>query len=95
MAHIEKARSRGNRRFWKVAGERCGADGALLAAYHAWKTAKQDHEVEVAVDGSDQLAEQRVKLLRRWLGCNEPSRVIGSCHPVGRQLLLGRAARLG
>lgn len=108
VAHIEKGRSRGDRRFWKVADERCGADGALLAAFHAWETAKQDHEVrtreaqlaearakaeqlrattapqllrdadetarEVAVDGGDQLAEQLVKLLCRWVGVMDPVR---------------------
>ncbi|MGH3873647.1 MAG: helix-turn-helix transcriptional regulator [Pseudonocardiaceae bacterium] len=58
VAHIEKGRSRGDDRFWTVADERCGADGALLAAFHGWEAAKQDHEVRTR---EAQLAEARAK----------------------------------
>jgi transcriptional regulator with XRE-family HTH domain len=58
VAHIEKGRSRGDERFWTVADERCGADGALRAGFHAWVAAKQDHEVRIQ---EAQLAQARAK----------------------------------
>ena len=45
VAHIETGRSRANEQFWRIADERCGASGALLAGFRAWAAAKQDHEV--------------------------------------------------
>ena len=45
LAHIEKGRSRGDERFWTLADERCGAEGALLAGFRAWEAVRQDHEV--------------------------------------------------
>ncbi|MCA1675903.1 MAG: helix-turn-helix domain-containing protein, partial [Actinobacteria bacterium] len=59
VAHIEKARSRGDERFWKLADERCGAEGVLLAGFRAWETARQDHEVRVR---ETLLAQARAKL---------------------------------
>jgi hypothetical protein len=58
VAHIEKGRSRGDERFWTIADELCGAEGALLAAFHAVSAAKQAHEVQVR---EAQLAECRAK----------------------------------
>ncbi|MGH3717399.1 MAG: helix-turn-helix domain-containing protein [Pseudonocardiaceae bacterium] len=58
VAHIERGRSRGDQRFWKIADERCRADGALLAAFHALEAAKQDHEVRTR---EAQLAEARTR----------------------------------
>ncbi|MGQ0717769.1 MAG: helix-turn-helix transcriptional regulator [Pseudonocardiales bacterium] len=58
VAHIEKGRSRGDERFWTVADERCGANGVLLAGFHAWVAAKQDHEVRA---WEAQLAQARAK----------------------------------
>lgn len=46
-AHIEKGRSRGDERFWKLADERCRAQGVLLAGFRAWEAARLDHEVRV------------------------------------------------
>lgn len=56
VAHIEKGRSRADEWFWTIADERCRAGGALLAGFHAWKAAKQDHEVRAR---EAQLAEAR------------------------------------
>ncbi|MGH3902892.1 MAG: helix-turn-helix transcriptional regulator [Pseudonocardiaceae bacterium] len=39
VAHIEKGRSRADERFWTIADERCRADGAPLASFHAWEAA--------------------------------------------------------
>ena len=47
VAHIEKGRSRGDERFWKLADEKCQAEGVLLAGFRAWEAARQDHEVRV------------------------------------------------
>lgn len=58
VAHIEKGRSRGDERFWAVADERCGADGALRAAFHAWERARQDNEVRIR---QAQLADAQAK----------------------------------
>ncbi|MGH3797505.1 MAG: helix-turn-helix transcriptional regulator [Pseudonocardiaceae bacterium] len=58
VAHIEKGRSRADERFWTIADQRCHADGALLAGFHAWEAAKQDHEVRAR---QAQLAEARAK----------------------------------
>lgn len=58
VAHIEKGRSRGDERFWTIADELCGAEGALLAAFHAVSAAKQAHEVRIR---EAQLAESRTK----------------------------------
>jgi transcriptional regulator with XRE-family HTH domain len=58
VAHIEKGRSRGDERFWTVADENCGADGVLRAGFHAWATAKQDHEVRIR---EEQLTQARAK----------------------------------
>lgn len=58
VAHIEKGRSRADERFWKIADERCRADGALLAGFHTWEAAKQDHEVRTR---EAQLADARAK----------------------------------
>jgi hypothetical protein len=58
VAHIEKGRSRGDERFWTIADELCGAEGSLLAAFHAVSAAKQAHEVQVR---EAQLAESRAK----------------------------------
>ncbi|MGH3814508.1 MAG: helix-turn-helix domain-containing protein [Pseudonocardiaceae bacterium] len=58
VAHIEKGRSRGDERFWTVADECCGANGVLLAEFHAWVAAKQDHEVRIR---EGQLAQARAK----------------------------------
>ena len=58
MAHIEKGRSRGDERFWTIADKLCGAEGALLTAFHAVSAAKQAHEVQVR---EAQLAECRAK----------------------------------
>ena len=59
VAHIEKGRSRGDERFWTIADELCGAEGALLAGFHAVSAAKQAHEVQVR---EAQLAESRAKM---------------------------------
>jgi DNA-binding XRE family transcriptional regulator len=59
VAHIEKGRSRGDERFWTIADELCGAEGALLAGFHAMSAAKQAHEVQVR---EAQLAESRAKV---------------------------------
>ncbi|MGH3821609.1 MAG: helix-turn-helix transcriptional regulator [Pseudonocardiaceae bacterium] len=56
VAHIERGRSRGDERFWRIADDRCGADGVLLAGFHAWEMAKQDHDVRTR---EAQLAEAR------------------------------------
>lgn len=45
VAHIEKGRSRADERFWKIADQRCHAEGALLTGFHTWQAAHQDHEV--------------------------------------------------
>lgn len=58
VAHIETGRSRGDERFWTAADERCGADGVLLAGFHAWEAAKQDHEVRTR---EAQLAQARAR----------------------------------
>ncbi len=58
VAHIEKGRSRADERFWSIADQRCRADGALLTGFHAWETAKQEHEVRAR---EAQLAEARAK----------------------------------
>lgn len=47
VAHIEKGRSRAEERFWKLVDDRCRAQGVLLAGFHAWEAARQDHEVRV------------------------------------------------
>ncbi|MGH3722325.1 MAG: helix-turn-helix domain-containing protein [Pseudonocardiaceae bacterium] len=47
VAHIEKGRARGDERFWTIADELCGADGALLATFHAVAAAQQTHEVRI------------------------------------------------
>ncbi|MGH3857416.1 MAG: hypothetical protein ACRDR6_28815, partial [Pseudonocardiaceae bacterium] len=54
----EKGRSRADERFWSIADQRCRADGALLTGFHAWETAKQEHEVRAR---EAQLAEARAK----------------------------------
>lgn len=58
VAHIEKGRSRADERFWMIADERCRADGALLAGFHTWQAAHQDHEVRAR---ETQLTEARAK----------------------------------
>jgi transcriptional regulator with XRE-family HTH domain/tetratricopeptide (TPR) repeat protein len=58
VAHIEKGRSRGDERFWTVADECCGANGVLLAGFHAWVAAKHDHEVQIR---EEQLGQARAK----------------------------------
>ncbi len=58
VAHIEKGRSRGDERFWRIADDRCRADGVLLAGFHAWEAAKQDHDVRAQ---AAQLAEARAR----------------------------------
>ncbi len=58
VAHIERGRSRGDERFWKIADKKCHADGALLAGFHAWQAARQDHEVRTR---EAQLAEARAR----------------------------------
>ncbi|MGH3829676.1 MAG: helix-turn-helix domain-containing protein [Pseudonocardiaceae bacterium] len=58
VAHIERGRSRGDQRFWTIADNRCRADGALLAAFHALQAAHQDHEIRTR---ETQLAEARAK----------------------------------
>jgi transcriptional regulator with XRE-family HTH domain len=47
VTHIEKGRSRGDERFWTIADELCGAEGALLAAFRVVAAAKEAHEVQV------------------------------------------------
>ncbi|MGH3770437.1 MAG: helix-turn-helix domain-containing protein [Pseudonocardiaceae bacterium] len=47
VAHIEKGRARGDERFWTIADELCGADGALLTTFHAMAAAQQTHEVRI------------------------------------------------
>jgi DNA-binding XRE family transcriptional regulator len=61
VTHIEKGRARGDERFWTIADELCGADGALLAAFRAVTAAKQAHEVEIK---EAQLAESRLRRRR-------------------------------
>lgn len=56
--HIEKARSRADERFWKIVDDKCHADGMLLAGFHAWQAAKQDHDVRTQ---QAQLTEARAK----------------------------------
>ncbi|MGH3823682.1 MAG: helix-turn-helix domain-containing protein [Pseudonocardiaceae bacterium] len=58
VAHIEKGRDRGDERFWTIADELCGADGALLTAFRAVAAAKQAHEIRIR---EAQLAESRAK----------------------------------
>lgn len=58
VAHIEKGRSRGDERFWQIVDRRCRAEGALLAGFHAWQAARQDHEVRTR---QAQLAEARAR----------------------------------
>ena len=58
VTHIEKGRSRGDERFWTIADELCGAEGALLAAFRVVAAAKEAHEVQVR---EAQLAQSRAK----------------------------------
>jgi transcriptional regulator with XRE-family HTH domain len=58
VTHIEKGRSRGDERFWTIADELCGAEGALLAAFRVVSAAKEAHAVQVR---EAQLAESRAK----------------------------------
>ncbi|MGH3906928.1 MAG: helix-turn-helix transcriptional regulator, partial [Pseudonocardiaceae bacterium] len=58
VAHIEKGRSRADERFWTIADDRCRAGGALLADFHAWEAAMQDHDVRAR---EAQLAEARAR----------------------------------
>ncbi len=44
VCHIERGRTHGTERFWTLADERCGANGALLAGFRAVQAAKHDHE---------------------------------------------------
>jgi DNA-binding XRE family transcriptional regulator len=58
VTHIEKGRYRGDERFWTIADELCGAEGALLAAFRVVSAVKEAHEVQVR---EAQLAESRAK----------------------------------
>ncbi|MGH3696219.1 MAG: helix-turn-helix transcriptional regulator [Pseudonocardiaceae bacterium] len=58
VAHIETGRSRADERFWIVADESCCAKGVLLAGFHAWAAAKQDHEIRAQ---EAQLAQARAE----------------------------------
>ncbi|MGH3928890.1 MAG: helix-turn-helix domain-containing protein [Pseudonocardiaceae bacterium] len=58
VAHIEKGRSRGDERFWKLADDACKAEGVLLAGFRDWEAARQNHEVRVR---EALLAEARAK----------------------------------
>lgn len=42
--HIEKGRTPGDDRFWKIADEQCHADGVLLATFHAVEAARYEYE---------------------------------------------------
>ncbi|MGH3833654.1 MAG: helix-turn-helix domain-containing protein [Pseudonocardiaceae bacterium] len=47
VAPIEKGRHRGDERFWRIADDFCGAQGALLAAFHAVAVVQQAHGVQI------------------------------------------------
>jgi tetratricopeptide (TPR) repeat protein/DNA-binding XRE family transcriptional regulator len=70
VAHIEKGRSRGDERFWTVVDAKCRAGGALLAGFHAWEAAKQEHDVRLReaelVRVRARAQELRVTLAPQW-----------------------------
>ncbi|MDQ3763738.1 MAG: helix-turn-helix domain-containing protein [Actinomycetota bacterium] len=80
VAHIEKGRSRGDERFWTIADELCGADGALLAAFRAVTTVKQAHEVQLR---EAQLAECRAKAQALRLTLRREVDRLGIATPAG------------
>ncbi len=43
VSHIERARRRSDRTFWRLADQHCRADGELLAAFDALEAAEADY----------------------------------------------------
>lgn len=81
VAHIETGRSRGDERFWTAADERCGAGGVLLAGFHAWEAARQDHEVRTR---EAQLAQARARAESlRATAAPQPPRDAEVCGTAG------------
>jgi transcriptional regulator with XRE-family HTH domain len=49
VSHIEQARRRGSRTFWKLADKHCRANGELLAAFDALEAAEADYRARCEV----------------------------------------------
>ena len=49
VSHIERARRRGSRTFWKLADKHCRANGELLAAFDALEAAEADYRARCEV----------------------------------------------
>ncbi|MGH3875316.1 MAG: helix-turn-helix domain-containing protein [Pseudonocardiaceae bacterium] len=49
VSHIEHARRRSDRTFWKLADQHCGAHGVLLAAFDALEAAETDYRARCEV----------------------------------------------
>jgi transcriptional regulator with XRE-family HTH domain len=58
IAHLERGSTRADENFWKIADERCNADGVLLAAYEHLKAVKQEFETRTR---QTELAKVRAK----------------------------------
>lgn len=102
MSHIEKGRAHGTERFWKLADEQCGAQGALLAAFRTVQAAKQEHEVRAEEEQLKQ-AQAKAATLRFSVTGNAVTagRVAGDECPgtaedqaMRRREAIGLAARL-
>ncbi len=49
VSHIERARRRSDRTFWRLADQHCRADGVLLAAFDALAAAEADYRARCEV----------------------------------------------
>jgi hypothetical protein len=49
VSHIERARRRGSRTFWKLADKHCRANGEFLAAFDALEAAEADYRARCEV----------------------------------------------
>lgn len=58
VTHIEAGRTRGDEQFRRIADQRCGAGGVLLAAYREVEAAKQSHNLR---EREADLAEARAR----------------------------------
>ncbi|MEC3976219.1 helix-turn-helix domain-containing protein [Amycolatopsis sp. H20-H5] len=61
ISHIEKGRTRADKRFWRIADERCKASGDLLAGFAALEVAKQNYDLQ---NRETELSEARAKAER-------------------------------
>jgi transcriptional regulator with XRE-family HTH domain len=82
IAHLEKGRSRGDEKLWRVLDEATGATGVLIDGYARLAAAQLTHKQQVHLDAVS-TAQARVEQLRESMSYEPPRVLTGGVDPAG------------